>query len=220
MKLRYSPTSPYVRKVMVLAYETGLEPRIEHMPTTVVPDKPNLEVQRENPLIKVPTLVTDDGEVLFDLRVICEYLDTLHQGPKIFPPAGKARWVALRQQALGDGILDAAILTRYETFLRPKQFLWNDWVESQMRRVRGGLAALEGKLKEGALSGPLTIGQIAVGCALGYLDFRLRHRRLARPPSRPGEMVRGIRQAALDAKDGAPRVAKPRAERVAPDVRS
>lgn len=172
MKLRYSPTSPYVRKVMVLAYETGLEPRIERMPTTVVPDKPNLEVQRENPLIKVPTLVTDDGEVLFDSRVICEYLDTLHQGPKIFPPAGKARWVALRQQALGDGILDAAILTRYETFLRPKQFLWNDWVKSQMRRVRGGLAALEGKLKEGALSGPLTIGQIAVGCALGYLDFR------------------------------------------------
>jgi len=172
MKLRYSPTSPYVRKVMVLAYETGLEPKIERLPTTVVPDKPNIEVQRENPLIKVPTLVTDDGEVLFDSRVICEYLDTLHQGPKIFPPAGKARWVALRQQALGDGILDAAILTRYETFLRPKQFLWNDWVESQMRRVRGGLAALEGKLKEGALSGPLTIGQITVGCALGYLDFR------------------------------------------------
>ena len=172
MKLRYSPTSPYVRKVMVLAYETGLEPRIERLPTVVVPDKPNADVQRENPLIKVPTLVTDEGEVLFDSRVICEYLDTLHQGPRIFPPAGKARWVALRQQALGDGILDAAILTRYETFLRPKQFLWNDWVLSQMRRVRGGLAALDGKVKEGALAGPLTIGQIAVGCALGYLDFR------------------------------------------------
>lgn len=172
MKLRYSPTSPYVRKVMVLAYETGLEPRIERLPTTVVPDKPNLEVQRENPLIKVPTLVTDDGEVLFDSRVICEYLDTLHQNPKIFPPSGKARWLALRQQALGDGILDAAILTRYETFLRPKQFLWNEWVESQMRRVRGGLVALEGKVTEGALSGPLTIGQITVACALGYLDFR------------------------------------------------
>jgi glutathione S-transferase len=172
MKLRYSPTSPYVRKVMVLAYETGLEPKIERLPTVVAPDKPNLEVQHENPLIKVPTLVTDEGEVLFDSRVICEYLDTLHTGAKIFPPAGKARFVALRQQALGDGIMDAAILTRYETFLRPKKFLWNDWVESQMRRVRGALAALDGKVKEGALAGPLTIGQITVGCALGYLDFR------------------------------------------------
>jgi glutathione S-transferase len=172
MKLRHSPSSPFVRKVMVLAYETGLEPKIERLPTVVAPNKPNLEVQRENPLIKIPSLLTDDGQVLFDSRVICEYLDSLHNGPKIFPPASTARWVALRQQALGDGIMDAAVGTRYETFLRPKELLWKDWVEAQMRRVRGGLAALDGKVNEGALAGPLTIGQITVGCALGYLDFR------------------------------------------------
>jgi glutathione S-transferase len=172
MKLRHSPTSPFVRKVMVLAYETGLEPKIERLPTVVAPNKPNLEVQRENPLIKIPSLLTDDGLVLFDSRVICEYLDSLHSGPKIFPVAGKARWVALRQQALGDGIMDAAVVTRYETFLRPKELQWNDWVEAQMRRVRGGLEAIDEKTREGALSGPLNIGQITMGCALGYLDFR------------------------------------------------
>ncbi len=172
MKLRYSSTSPYVRKVMVLAYETGLEPKLERLPTVVRPNMPNPEYQLENPLLKIPALVTDEGEVLFDSRVICEYLDTLHQGPKIFPASGKARWVALRQQALGDGILDAAILTRYETALRPKEFLWNDWIDGQMRKLRGGLVALDGKVKEGALSGPLTIGQITIGCTLGYLDFR------------------------------------------------
>jgi glutathione S-transferase len=186
MKLRYSPTSPYVRKVMVAAIETGLERRIERLPTSVVPVKPNDALQRENPLVKVPSLLTDEGMVLFDSRVICEYLDSLHAGAKIFPAAGPARWEALRQQALADGILDAAILNRYETALRPKDLQWPDWSAGQMRKVRGGLAALDSKVSESALSGALTIGQIAVGCALGYLDFRYasegwreRHRALA-----------------------------------------
>ena len=114
MKLRYSPTSPYVRKVMVVALETGLAERIERIPTTVAPTKYNEEVARENPLVKVPALTTDDGMVLYDSPVICEYLDTLHGGQKLFPATGKTRWTALRQQALADGILDAAILGRYE----------------------------------------------------------------------------------------------------------
>jgi glutathione S-transferase len=187
MKLRHSPTSPYVRKVMVLAYETGLEPKIERIPTSVAPNKPNPEYQRENPLMKIPALITDEGDVLFDSRVICEYLDTLHSGPKIFPAGGKARWLALRQQALGDGILDAALLARYEVGLRPKELRWSEWFEGQMRKVRGGLAAIDEKIGEGAFAGPLTIGQIAIGCAMGYLDFRFaeegwreRHVHLAR----------------------------------------
>lgn len=185
MKLRYSPTSPYVRKVMVVALETGVAERIERIPTMVAPTKPNEEVARENPLVKVPALTTDDGLVLYDSPVICEYLDTLHDGPKLFPASGKARWLALRQQALGDGILDAAILGRYE-ILRPKEYQWQDWLDAQMRKVRGALAALEMEAEAGDLGGPLTIGHITIACALGYLDFRYaseawrtKHRRLA-----------------------------------------
>ncbi len=185
MKLRYSPTSPYVRKVMVVALETGLAERIERLPTMVAPTKPNDEVARENPLVKVPALTTDDGMVLYDSPVICEYLDTLHNGAKLFPAAGKPRWLALRQQALGDGILDAAILGRYE-ILRPKEYQWPDWIDAQLRKVRGALGALEIETEAGELGGPLTIGQITVACALGYLEFRYaseewraKHRRLA-----------------------------------------
>jgi len=177
MRLRYSPTSPFVRKVMVAAIETGLVERIERVPTSVAPTKPNEEVARENPLVKVPSLTTDDGLVLYDSPVICEYLDTLHAGPKLFPAEGNARWIALRQQALGDGILEAAILGRYEA-VRPPEFQWQDWIDAQLRKVRGALAALEMEVEAGTLaaveSGVPTIGQIAIGCALGYLEFRYR----------------------------------------------
>ena len=174
MRLRYSPTSPFVRKVMVVALETGLAERIERIPTSVAPTTPNEEVARENPLVKVPALTTDDGLVLYDSPVICEYLDTLHSGAKLFPAAGKGRWIALRQQALGDGMLEAAILGRYES-VRPKEFLWQDWIDAQLRKVRGALAALEIEVEAGELgdgSDGVTIGQLTIGCALGYLDFR------------------------------------------------
>ena len=185
MKLRYSPTSPYVRKVVMVAIETGLNERIERLPTMVVPTRVNEEVARENPLVKVPALTTDDGLVLYDSPVICEYLDTLHSGPKLFPEAGAPRWIALRHQALADGILDAAILIRYEG-LRPQECRWADWIDGQTRKMRGALAQLDLMLEAGELGSGLTIGQIAIGCALGYLDFRFshedwrgRHRRLA-----------------------------------------
>jgi glutathione S-transferase len=185
MKLRYSPTSPYVRKVVAVAIETGLNERIERLATMVVPTRPNEEVARENPLVKVPALTTDDGLVLYDSPVICEYLDTLHGGAKLFPASGATRWIALRHQALADGILDAAILIRYEG-LRPEECRWADWIDGQTRKMRGALASLDMMLEAGELGGGLTIGQIAVGCALGYLDFRFphedwrgRHRRLA-----------------------------------------
>jgi glutathione S-transferase len=171
MKLRYSPTSPFVRKVMVAAIETGLLDRIEKIPTSVAPTKPNEDVARENPLVKVPALITDDGLVLYDSPVICEYLDSLHSGAKLFPASGNQRWVALRQQALGDGMLEAAILNRYEQ-LRPKEYQWPEWTDGQMRKVRGAVAALEIEANQGLLRGPLTIGLLTIGCALGYLDFR------------------------------------------------
>src|SRR3990167_1033017 len=108
MKLRYSPTSPYVRKVSVTLIETGLDKNIERVATSVW--DPKTDIGKDNPLGKIPTLITDDGAVLYDSPVICEYLDGLHKGPKLFPASGEARWRALRLQALGDGMTDAGIL--------------------------------------------------------------------------------------------------------------
>jgi glutathione S-transferase len=170
MKLRYSPASPYVRKVMVVAIEAGLDKKIEKVPAQVVPVNTTNEVSAENPLMKIPALTTDDGMVLYDSPVICEYLDSLHSGAKLFPAPGPARWNAIRQQALGDGILDAALLNRYETVLRPEALRWADWSQGQLAKVRHGVAALEAEVAQ--LSGPVTIGQVTAGCALGYLDFR------------------------------------------------
>lgn len=168
MKLRYSGASPYVRKVMVAAHETGLADRIELAPVSVAPTLLNPEVAAENPLVKVPTLVLADGTSLFDSRVIVEYLDTLHPGRRLFPAEGPARWTALRRQAIGDGLLDAALLIRYENNLRPEPQRWPDWIEGQFRKLRQALAALAAE----KLGTELTIGEITAGCALGYLDFR------------------------------------------------
>ncbi len=171
MQLRYSVTSPYVRKALIVARESGLIDRIEITPTMVLPTLLNERLKPENPLVKVPTLVTDEGETLYDSRVVCEYLDAIG-GKGLFPPApGPARWTALRRQALGDGIADAAILARFETWLRPEELRWGLWTEGQMRKVRGGLDALEQEA-EALSADPLTIGQIAIACAIGYLDFR------------------------------------------------
>jgi glutathione S-transferase len=181
MKLRHSPASPFVRKAMVLAHELGLAGRIETVPTSVSPTAGNDALAADNPLMKVPSLTAEDGTVLYDSPVISEYLDDLAGGHRFFPAAGAARWRALRQQALADGILEALILTRYES-LRPEEKRWTGWTEGQMRKAHQGLAALERE----DLSGPPTIGQVAAGCCLGYLDFRFpedgwraRHPRLA-----------------------------------------
>ena len=167
MKLRHAAASPFVRKVMVVAHELGLASRIELLPTTVSPVQVNDGLAADNTLMKVPALVTDDGQVLFDSPVICEYLDTLAGGHRVFPASGPARWTALRQQALGDGILDALVLCRYET-TRPDDKRWSGWTDGQMRKAHQGLAALERE----NLTGPRTIGPVTFGCVLGYLDFR------------------------------------------------
>ncbi len=166
MKLRHNPASPYVRKVMVTAHELGLAGRIELLSTAVSPVETNATLAAENPLMKIPALVTDDGQVLFDSPVICEYLDSL-AGGGMFPASGKARWTALCQQALGDGILDALILCRYEIAARPEEKRHAAWTDGQMKKAHQGLAALEAE----DLSGR-TIGAITAACTLGYLDFR------------------------------------------------
>jgi glutathione S-transferase len=170
LKLHYSTASPYVRKVMAVAIETGQADRLEPVTRTITPVQQDADLVRDNPLGKVPCLVTEDGVALFDSRVICEYLDSLHDGPKMFPPSGQARWTALRRQAEGDGILDAAVLTRYETFLRPEERRWPEWIEGQKQKFRRALDGLEAET--GAFDETIDIGTITIGCALGYLDFR------------------------------------------------
>lgn len=169
MKLRYSPASPFVRKVLITARETGLEGRIETIPTNAW--APDTDLPRDNPLGKVPALVTDGGEHLYDSPVICEYLDSLHEGSKLFPPAGGARWTALRRQALADGMMDAAVSCRTETTNRPAEFRWTGWLERQGRAITRAADTLEEDVA--GLSGSFAIGEIAIVCALGYLDFRL-----------------------------------------------
>ncbi|MGF1611557.1 MAG: glutathione S-transferase [Kiloniellales bacterium] len=168
MQLRYSPTSPYVRKVNVLALEAGLDDRIQRVPTNTA--DPTDDLPRTNPLGKVPALATDEGEALYDSPVICEYLDSLHGGAKFFPPTGTARWTALRLQAAGDGVLDAALLAMIESKRRPPELRWDGWLSRQMDKIKRTLDALETEAE--LLDGPLTIGSLTVGCALGYLDFR------------------------------------------------
>lgn len=170
MKLMYSPTSPYVRKVMVLAIERGLDRKIEKLPQAASPMGGNKVLEKANPLGKVPALELDNGMTLFDSPVICEYLDSKHKGDKLFPASGARRWKALRLQAIGDGILDAALLARYETAMRPENLRWTDWLDGQKRKLAQALDQLEKEAKD--LAGGLTIGQVTVACALGYLDFR------------------------------------------------
>ncbi len=168
MQLYFNPASPYVRKVRVTAHELGLNGRMELTSVTLTPVSPHEAVRSSNPLGKIPTLITDDGTALYDSPVICEYLDALAGGNRIFPAAGTARWTALRRQALADGIMDAAVLTRYEQASRPKELRWEAWVDGQLLKIRTALDALDHESLEGAFD----IGAISIACALGYLDLR------------------------------------------------
>jgi glutathione S-transferase len=167
MKLRFSPLSPYVRKVSVTLIETGLEDRVENILTNVW--DPETDIADNNPLGKVPALILDDGQVLYDSHVICEYLDSLHDGDKLFPQPGPARWQALRLHALGDGITDAGILTLLEG-RRPEEFKYEKWIQRQTAAMLRGMDALENDLEN--LDAGFGIGQICVACSLGWLDFR------------------------------------------------
>lgn len=168
MQLYFNPASPFVRKVRVATHELGLSGKIELTSLSLTPVSPHDGVRSNNPLGKIPTLITDDGAALYDSPVICEYLDALAGGNRIFPAAGAARWTALRRQALADGIMDAAVLTRYEEAVRPKELRWQNWIDGQFLKIRTALDALEHENLEDVFD----IGTIAIACALGYLDLR------------------------------------------------
>jgi glutathione S-transferase len=202
MKLHWSPRSPFVRKVMIAAHETGQLEQLSCTRTVVAMTQPNADLLPDNPLSKIPTLVLEDGSPLYDSLVICEYLDSLHQNPKLFPSEPPARWTALRRHALGDGLLDLLILWRNE---RERAAPSPAHVQAYGVKFHAALDALE-QDSVALAQAPFGIGHIAVGCALSYADFRFTdldwrtgHPRLAawhasfsdRPSARATQAVEG-----------------------------
>lgn len=170
MTLHWSPRSPFVRKVMIALHEMGLEGEVKTIRTVVSPFKIAPELLPDNPLSKLPTLVLEDGSSLYDSRVICEVLDGRHTRAKLFPAAGPARTIALRDQALGDGIMDFALAWLIER-LRGEGKQNEQLVTAFQAKLAACLARLE---KDVALleGRPFDIGALTLGTALGYLDFR------------------------------------------------
>lgn len=176
MKLYFTPTSPFVRKVMVAAHELGLAGRIEPVFLRPSPTQADPVLSAANPLNKIPALVLDDGSSLYDSPVICEYLDTLHAGAPLVPASGPRRFAALRRQALCDGVLEAAILLFYERAQRPRELWWQPWLDGQAEKARQGLDALEAEVAAGAFDqpadAPAGLDAICAAVTLGWLEFR------------------------------------------------
>ena len=166
LTLRSAPPSPFGRKVKIAAKMLGLMDRIALVDAD--PTSPDDSLRKQNPLGKIPTLVLEDGTALYDSRVIVEYLDALAGGGKLIPPGGDARFHELTLQALGDGLMDAALLQVYETRFREKEQFGAKWLDHQAGKVGRVLAMLEANPP----AGEVRIGQVTLACALGYLDLR------------------------------------------------
>ncbi len=170
MTLHWSPRSPYVRKVMIAMHEMGLADRIQTVRTIVGGTTPHAELMKINPLNKIPTLELGDGTVIYDSPVIIEYLDTLHTGPKLYPTAWPERLTALRRHALGQGMLDTALPLLAEGF-RPPERQSEPHKELWRTKLRASVDVLEHEAEQLGASG-FTVGHLAIGVALAYLDFR------------------------------------------------
>ncbi|HIM44861.1 MAG TPA: glutathione S-transferase [Alphaproteobacteria bacterium] len=167
MKGYGATVSPFTRKVRVAAIETGQDNLIE-WEMVVMTERP-VALSENNPLDKVPVVILDDGRQLYDSPVICEYLDSLHDGPKLIPRDGEARWEVLRLQALGDGVCDAAVLYGSE-MRRPEAFRFQPFIERQLAKIAAGLDRFEEEIDQ--LDGPLTIAPIAVATGMNYMELR------------------------------------------------
>ena len=166
MQLLQSGPSPYVRKVHITVQAKGLGDQVE----VIARDDSRVEeLRKNNPLGKIPVLLTDDGAI-FDSHVICEYLDSLAPQPTLFPAANAGRWQALTMAAMADGMLDAALLLVYEGRYRPEEHRVQSWVDMQQGKIDAALAQLESAPP--AWDAHPHYGHITVACALGYLDFR------------------------------------------------
>ncbi|QTT86488.1 glutathione S-transferase N-terminal domain-containing protein [Pseudomonas chlororaphis] len=171
MTLFHNPASPYVRKVMVLLHETGQLNRVALQASQLTPVNPDAALNQDNPLGKIPALRLADGNVLYDSRVILDYLDQQHVGNPLIPREGSARWRRLTLAALADGIMDASVLIRYELALRAPEKHWEQWLDGQRDKIRRALAVLEADAIA-ELASHFDVASISVACALGYLDFR------------------------------------------------
>lgn len=169
MKLRYSPASPFVRKVMVCAHEVGLADRFELIATNVWGDD-LAEFHRANPLGKIPTLVTEDGTFIGS-ALCCEYLDTLHSGRRLIPAEPQSRWLVLQLHAVADGILEAAVARVVEVVRKPKEFRYQPNIDRQAGKITRALDSIEAQVR--SVGQTPDLATITLGCALGYLDFRL-----------------------------------------------
>ena len=169
MKLYFSPLSPYVRKVNVVLHELGKVDQVDYAEVATTAFNTDQALKASNPLGKIPALERPEGTTLYDSRVICRYLNDTFKGGLY--PSGSRQWETLTLEATGDGIMDCAVSMAYEVRLRPENQQSPEWVEAQWEKVARGLTALNARWIS-HLQGPLDIGQIAVGCALGYIDFR------------------------------------------------
>ncbi|MCF5231179.1 MULTISPECIES: glutathione S-transferase family protein [unclassified Pseudomonas] len=171
MTLFHNPASPFVRKVRVLLIETGQQHRVALHGCMPTPVNPDAQVVQDNPVGKIPALRLADGSVLHDSRVILDYFDHQHVGNPLIPRDGSARWRRLTLASMADGIMDAAVLVRYETAMRPAEKHWDQWLEEQRNKIHRTLAELESDAIT-ELASHFDIAAISVACALGYLDFR------------------------------------------------
>ncbi len=170
MHLYGSPSSPFVRKVVVSAHEGGIRDRIDVLYRTISPLVMDETVNELYPVGKVPVLVTDDSRTIPDSKFICEYLDSLMDTHRRVLPGGDERWNALYLQSLGDGIMESGVLLRFDVTAKPPEYRWDGWYEAQLRKITRTVDHLETKAEE--LAGRIDVGVIAVACSLAYLDFR------------------------------------------------
>ena len=168
MKLYYSATSPYARKVRVLIIEHGLQDAVSL--ERADPMAENAATRIGNPLSKIPALELEDGTHLFDSPVICEYLDHEAAGEALLPKDGEHRWAVLTAQALGDGILDAALSLVMES-RRPETERSAFWQDRWTAAIHRGVDEIAGDVASDRKA--FDLGRITYACALGYLDFRL-----------------------------------------------
>ncbi len=172
MKLQFNPLSPFVRAAMVTAHELGIADKIEKVEAVPTPTSTLDGLNAANPLGKVPAL-TVDGMTLHDSRVIAEYLNEAHDGG-LMPGKGPDLWQARTRLSMALGALDAAVLIRYETFLRPEALRWQGWIDGQFAKVDRALDQLEADIGDfsGSGSEKARLDAIAAACLLGYIDFR------------------------------------------------
>lgn len=166
MKLFGGIGSPFVRKVVVTAMELGVMDQIESLPSNGSGTSINSIAATENPVSKMPALVLDNGDQLFDSRMIMRYLNEL-AGGSLYPPGD---WAMVRRESTAEGLIDAALLIRYEISVRPEPLRWQGWIDGQTQKVNQTLDAMD---QDAAALNRVDAAAIGTGCALGYLDHRL-----------------------------------------------